>query len=166
MPVMFYNDRILFTASRKVAMDAACCCGPCVACSGNQPDATVSVTVNSSCSNDCQNAAGTYTYQDFADDTNYCYWRWSKDDGSGGRYDLYIYYCKADQTWCSYIDRWFGPGDHYRYFGGDDNSCSCVSGITDVTNDLSCTGGHVTGNFSLNGDAATCSGCTASVSVG
>ena len=141
------------------------CGGPCTNCDGTQPAATVTVT---GCSISlCTGAQGTYTYQDFVDHDQSCSWRWSKDAGGGNRYDLFIYYCKSSGAWCAHIDYYIpSEGGHYRLFGGDADDCPCVSGVTDVSEDLSCQGGNVTGEFSLAGTQATCPNCTATVSVG
>ena len=172
---MFNNGKVLFTANKKVAMNADCCCGePCDGCEGDSPNATVTVA-GGGCPSKCTSAAGDYTIFNSLVDANCCTWNLLGPIADYGRmWGLNIRWAKAQKKWRASVLFWLvGSGglNDKRSFGGLSGDLVC--GGTDVNDSLDCLNGNIEGTFSLPGDNlfvfdprwADCSLCTATVVV-
>jgi len=162
--VQFVDGAILFVGG-QIAMHEDCCCGdPCVDCSGEQPNAEV--TVEGSCSwGACENANGEHVYQGFSGESP-CQWEWKYTGGASSSY-LHIFYYTSPSRFCARL----GLGV-YTYFGSD-GSCGGIANYLDVTAWVSCDEetGLLQGAFDLSGDTGiggglNCDGCTAHVTLG
>ena len=170
-----HNGKFLLSPSGKFAIHSDCCCDVapiCQTCSDAQPDATV--TVNGVCGDAlCEEADDTYSFlsyeaspTDGCDDC--CRWTW---EGDADDAKLIIQYGRTSSDWCATIIR----SNELVLFGGTSEGCECGADyeypyewLKTVTDDVSCSGGNVTGTFTLDGQDfdVDCADCTASVTVG
>jgi len=158
-PVMFHNGKVLFTANKKVAMNADCCCEeePCVDCGVAQPNLSVAINDNGGICyeegiGDCKDPAGTYVYSAFDDFGSFCKWSF---DQVGGSYHLWIYYYIDIAEFDAEIN--FGPTNFPIMYDGLNIGISCIVQT-----------GYLSGSFSLYPDPGDyfCRFCKADVTLG
>jgi len=150
------------------------CSAPCDDCSGDQPDATV--TVAGSCTDHslCGLCEDTYEFVSFDSSpdacSGCCMWTWQgSPDGSGRRPTLHIVYCETAKEFCAAVN-W----NSLEAFGVSPSDCDCQDAeypyelLKAVSVTCNAGTGHLSGSFSLPGQAddIDCSGCTATITLG
>jgi hypothetical protein len=149
--VQFKDGSVLFSDDSKVAMDADCCCdgAPCTDCASHTGNATVTTTAagGSGCDVDA-----TYTFNSFTAGAT-CEWLFDVAPG----YELYVFYTTASGIWAARID-----STGTTVYGDGATPCQRKT----ITGSISCTGGNLSGNFTLDGcPTPGCNGETATVVI-
>lgn len=142
---------------------AGCCC----LCPCYYHTDPITVTVAGACNAACLEAAGKYTFafrriEKSGSDPLYCVLRFSYD-----RFDIELYHCISNGEWCAELRG--GEGEGYGFDGSCANDCVGISNRTDITASVTCSGGVLSGSFSLVGSRIgpgwDCTGCTANVTL-